>query len=56
MDRITKSLQIYLKSANIQHQTLFNSDAVRRTNCRSTDCNPSGTKARKCSVIPSITR
>lgn len=26
-------------------------DAVRRTLCRSTDCNPSGTKARKCSVF-----
>ncbi len=26
MDRITKSLQTYLKSANIQYQTLFNSD------------------------------
>lgn len=27
------------------------SDAVRGTRCRSTDCNPSGTKARICSVF-----
>lgn len=31
-------------------------DAVRRTFCRPTVCNPSDTKARICSVIPSIIR
>ena len=31
MDRITQSLQTYLKSAKIQYQTLFNSDRGNKT-------------------------
>lgn len=35
---------------------VLHTDAVRRTSCRSTDCNSSGTKARKCTVLPSENR
>lgn len=42
MDRITQSLQAYLKSAKIKYQTLFNSDTGNKNG------NPTSTSFRYC--------
>lgn len=52
-NRVHLSSKTFINSLT---STVEYADAVRRTRCRSADCETSGTKARNRSVIPSIIR